>query len=55
MSELIEFLICTVFLISGLLLASLLLLAINSIFTFIVNPFILLYKTVKGTQNDINF
>ena len=55
MSELIEFLICTVYLVSGLLLASLSLLAINAIYSFIANPFILLYKTAKGTQNDINF
>ncbi len=55
MKDLIEFLTCTVILVSGVLVASLVWLALESVLIAIAKPFITLYKTIKGTQNDVNF
>ncbi len=55
LKEVVEFLTCSVVLVSGILLVSLVWLALEAVLIAIVKPFINLYKTIKGTQNDVNF
>lgn len=54
MRDLIEFLTCSVILVSGILVVSLVWLALEAVLIGISRPFITLYKTIKGTQNDVN-
>ncbi len=55
LKEVVEFLAFSVCLVSGVLLVSLVWLALEAVLIAIAKPFINLYKTIKGTQNDVNF
>ena len=54
MIELIEFIMGAVFLVSGVLLFSLVWLALEAVLVAMATPFIKMYKTFKGTINDVN-
>jgi len=54
LKDVVEFLTCSVILVSGVLVVSLVWLALEAVFIGIAKPFITLYKTIKGTQNDVN-
>ena len=54
MIEVIEYLTSTVVLVSGVLIVSLVWMALEAVLKAILNPFINMYKTFKGTINDVN-
>jgi len=54
LKELVEFLAFSVCLVGGVLVVSLVWLALEAVLIGIAKPFITLYKTIKGTQNDVN-
>ena len=54
MTELIECIMGAVFLVSGVLLFSLVWLALEAVLMALLNPFINMYKRFKGTANDVN-
>lgn len=54
MVEVVEFVMGAVFLVSGVLLFSLVWLALEAVLKSLLNPFVNMYKRFKGTINDVN-